>query len=84
VTYDYEQKYPPDAPWHEIDEYARVWMVYNDEADVIDKDMIEEAGDILDILLIFVRVYLCQVLGQVSYLTIIGCSLLCGCDYVCG
>jgi hypothetical protein len=56
VTYDYEQKYPPDAPWHEIDEHARVWMVYNDEAEIFDTDMIEEAGDILDILLIFVRI----------------------------
>jgi hypothetical protein len=33
-------------------------MVYNEEAEIFDKDMIEEAGDILDILLIFVRVVL--------------------------
>jgi hypothetical protein len=55
VIYDYEQKYPPDAPFHEINEHARIWNVYNDEIEVLDKDMVEEAGDILDILLIFVR-----------------------------
>lgn len=32
----------------------RVWNVYNDEAEIIDKELLEENGDSLDILLIFV------------------------------
>jgi hypothetical protein len=47
--------YPPDELFHEIDEDARVWYVYNDEAEKLDRDMLEEAGDSLDMLLIFVR-----------------------------
>jgi hypothetical protein len=54
ATYDYELKYPPDEAFHEIGENARVWQVFNDEIEIIDKDVIEEAGNSLDILLLFV------------------------------
>lgn len=56
ATYDYEQKYPEDERYHELDENARVWHVYNDEAEAFDADIVSEAGHSLDVLLIFVRV----------------------------
>ena len=33
---------------------ARVWRVYQDEAEVFDADMVGEARDSLDVLLVFV------------------------------
>jgi hypothetical protein len=54
-SYDYEQKYKADSLFHEIGTHARIWKVYNDESDIIDKEMLENAEDSLDILLIFVR-----------------------------
>jgi hypothetical protein len=51
---NYEKKYPLDEPWREIDKHGRVWNTYNEEAESFDRDMLEESGDILDILLIFV------------------------------
>ncbi|KAJ3710818.1 hypothetical protein C8R42DRAFT_563137, partial [Lentinula raphanica] len=49
---DYRLKYPKDELYHEHDPEARVWWVYNDEAAAFDKDMIDELGDSLDVLLI--------------------------------
>lgn len=54
AVYDYEEIYPPDPLWQELGENSRVWHVYNDEAEVIDGNLVEEFGDHLDILLIFV------------------------------
>jgi hypothetical protein len=51
---DYELKYEPDELFHEIESDARIWKVYNDEADFLDREMLEGAEDSLDILLIFV------------------------------
>jgi hypothetical protein len=57
VTYDYRLKYPRDKRYHELDEDARVFWVYNDEAASFDNDMVGELSDSLDILLIFVCIY---------------------------
>ena len=52
---DYEHKYPPDAYGEELSATARVWSVYNDEAHVIDAQMIRSFNSTLDVLLVFVR-----------------------------
>ncbi|KAJ3765934.1 hypothetical protein FB446DRAFT_607429, partial [Lentinula raphanica] len=54
---DYRLKYPKDELYHEHDPEARVWWVYNDEAAAFDKDMIDELGDSLDVLLIFAGLF---------------------------
>ncbi|KAF8823338.1 hypothetical protein HHX47_DHR10000127 [Lentinula edodes] len=53
ANYDYRLKYPQDKRYHELDEEARVWWVYLDEAAAFDNDMVGELGDSLDILLVF-------------------------------
>lgn len=53
---DYKQRYPEDTIYKETEPNARVFHVYNDESQLFDNDMIIEAGDSLDILLVFVRV----------------------------
>lgn len=53
-NYNYRLKYPEDERYHELDEEARVWWVYLDEAIAFDNDMFEKLGDSLDILLVFV------------------------------
>jgi hypothetical protein len=52
---DYDHKYPKDELFRELDDDARIWKIYNDEAEIFDREMVESAGDTLDILLIFVR-----------------------------
>ncbi|KAF9020924.1 hypothetical protein BDP27DRAFT_1457808 [Rhodocollybia butyracea] len=52
-TYDYKLKYPEDERYHELDEEARIWWVYLDEAAAYDNDMVGELSDSLDILLVF-------------------------------
>jgi hypothetical protein len=47
--------YPEDPPGEELGEAARVWQIYGDEAREIDKDMIDEYKESIDILLVFVR-----------------------------
>ncbi|KIY66498.1 hypothetical protein CYLTODRAFT_339444, partial [Cylindrobasidium torrendii FP15055 ss-10] len=54
---DYEKKYPPDRRHEELSDNARVWWMYNDEAAVFDADMVGEAADSLDILLVFAGLY---------------------------
>ncbi|KIY67925.1 hypothetical protein CYLTODRAFT_483053 [Cylindrobasidium torrendii FP15055 ss-10] len=55
--YDYEQKYPPDERCHELDENARIWHVYNDEAADFDGDIVIEFGNSLDVLLVFAALF---------------------------
>ena len=57
---DYEHKYPPDAYGEELSATARVWSVYNDEAHVIDAQMIRSFNSTLDVLLVFVRRVICS------------------------
>ncbi|KAK0225069.1 hypothetical protein EDD85DRAFT_980297 [Armillaria nabsnona] len=41
--YDYEQKYPEDAPYEEAAPAARVWKMYEDESRNHDVNMVEES-----------------------------------------
>ncbi|KAJ4470958.1 hypothetical protein J3R30DRAFT_3803695 [Lentinula aciculospora] len=57
ANYDYRVKYPKDQRYHELDEEARVWWVYLDEATNFDNDMVGELSDSLDILLVFAGLF---------------------------
>ncbi|KIY63961.1 hypothetical protein CYLTODRAFT_330998, partial [Cylindrobasidium torrendii FP15055 ss-10] len=54
---DYTKKYPRDKRYEELHEDARVWLAYNDEAAIFDSDMVGEAADSLDILLVFAGLF---------------------------
>ncbi|KIY68960.1 hypothetical protein CYLTODRAFT_350511, partial [Cylindrobasidium torrendii FP15055 ss-10] len=54
---DYTKRYPPDERYKELHDNARIWLVYNDEADIFDADMVGEAADSLDILLVFAGLF---------------------------
>ncbi|KAK0185868.1 hypothetical protein F5146DRAFT_1143386 [Armillaria mellea] len=56
-TYDYEQKYPEDAPYEEASSAARVWRTYEDESRNHDANMVEESRDNADVLLVFVGLF---------------------------
>ncbi|KAH8823651.1 hypothetical protein DL96DRAFT_1468532, partial [Flagelloscypha sp. PMI_526] len=56
-SYNYEEKYPEDAPGQELGEDARVFKVYNDLAEEYDRDMIRGFRDTLDSLLIFASLF---------------------------
>lgn len=51
---NYEKKYGPDAYGKELGADARVWRVYNDEAQVADGEMVKELNGTTDVLLVFV------------------------------
>ena len=51
---DYEKKYAPDAYGEELSKDARVWSVYNDEAQIVDGEMVRGLNGTLDVLLVFV------------------------------
>ncbi|KAK0229062.1 hypothetical protein EDD85DRAFT_794183 [Armillaria nabsnona] len=53
-SYDYEQKYPEDAPYEETAPAARVWRTYQDESRIHDTNMVEEFRDNVDVLLVFI------------------------------
>ena len=53
-AYDYEAKYAPDPPFQGAAPNARIWQVYNDEADAFDSDMIGGWKDTIDVFLVFV------------------------------
>lgn len=53
-SYDYEAKYPKDAPGEETGPNARVFKVYLDEADIYDADMIGGFREFLNEVIIFV------------------------------
>ncbi|KIY72232.1 hypothetical protein CYLTODRAFT_54650 [Cylindrobasidium torrendii FP15055 ss-10] len=55
--YDYEGLYPPDERYHELDQYARVWRVYNDEANEFDDDFVEVAEHSLNIILLLAGLF---------------------------
>ncbi|KAF9063092.1 hypothetical protein BDP27DRAFT_1232682, partial [Rhodocollybia butyracea] len=57
ANYDYRLKYPEDERYHELDEDARIWWIYHDEATPFDNDMVGELGDSLDILLVFAGLF---------------------------
>jgi hypothetical protein len=49
------KQYPEDPPGEELAETARVWQIYGDEARELDREMIDEYKESIDILLVFVR-----------------------------
>ncbi|KAE9408811.1 hypothetical protein BT96DRAFT_807402, partial [Gymnopus androsaceus JB14] len=57
ANYDYSLKYPEDERYNELDQDARIWWVYLDEATAFDNDMTGELGDSLDILLVFAGLF---------------------------
>ncbi|PBK62885.1 hypothetical protein ARMSODRAFT_556595 [Armillaria solidipes] len=56
-SYDYEQKYPEDAPYEEAASAARVWRTYEDESRNHDANMVEESRDNVDVLLVFAGLF---------------------------
>ncbi|KAK0442866.1 hypothetical protein EV421DRAFT_1681148, partial [Armillaria borealis] len=56
-TYNYEQKYPEDAPFEEAAPAARVWRTYEDESRNYDANMVEESRDNVDVLLVFAGLF---------------------------
>ncbi|KAK0492116.1 hypothetical protein EDD18DRAFT_1080102, partial [Armillaria luteobubalina] len=56
-TYDYEQKYPEDAPYEEASSNARVWRTYEDESRNHDANVVEESRDNVDVLLVFAGLF---------------------------
>lgn len=54
---NYKQKYPEDPIYKETEPDARVFLVYNDESQIFDNEIILESGGSLDMLLIFVRTF---------------------------
>ncbi|KAK0442863.1 hypothetical protein EV421DRAFT_2056409, partial [Armillaria borealis] len=56
-SYDYEQKYPEDAPYEEAAPVARVWRTYEDESRKHDANMVEESRDNVDVLLVFAGLF---------------------------
>ncbi|KIY66704.1 hypothetical protein CYLTODRAFT_354526 [Cylindrobasidium torrendii FP15055 ss-10] len=54
---NYERKYEPDERYQELGTSARVWHVYNDEADKYDTDLVEGMSGSLDVLLIFAALF---------------------------
>ena len=54
--FDFEEKYPEDPINQEMGPNARVWRAFLDECEVFDADMVTEARDGLDLLLVFVRI----------------------------
>ncbi|KAK0227875.1 hypothetical protein IW262DRAFT_561167 [Armillaria fumosa] len=56
-AYNYEEKYPEDAPYEETAPNARVWRTYEDESKIHDANMVEESQDNVDILLVFAGLF---------------------------
>ncbi|KAH8822284.1 hypothetical protein DL96DRAFT_1620631 [Flagelloscypha sp. PMI_526] len=57
-NFDYDSKYPnEDPPGEEISDNSPVWMIYNDEVEVLDDDMLHGFHDTLDSLLVFAALF---------------------------
>lgn len=55
---DYEQKYPEDPYGLEAGPNARIWRVYLDECEAYDKEKVEDWRDTIDVLMVFVSIFL--------------------------
>ena len=62
--FDFEDKYPEDPIYEEMGPNARLWRAFLDECEVFDVDMVTESRDGLDLLLVFVRVFIIQLLAS--------------------
>ncbi|KAH8824526.1 hypothetical protein DL96DRAFT_1558338 [Flagelloscypha sp. PMI_526] len=56
-SFNYEQKYPPDAEGEEASDEARVWSTYLDEAETYDHDMVQGFRDAIDSLLVLAGLF---------------------------
>ncbi|KAH8817825.1 hypothetical protein DL96DRAFT_1820558 [Flagelloscypha sp. PMI_526] len=56
-SFDYEQKYPSDSSGKEASPEARVWLVYLDEAEMYDHDMIQGFRETIDSLLVLAGLF---------------------------
>ncbi|KAH8822339.1 hypothetical protein DL96DRAFT_1819845 [Flagelloscypha sp. PMI_526] len=56
-NFNYDSKYPEDMPGEEASENARVWMIYNDEAEIYDDGMLSGFRDTIDSLLVFAALF---------------------------
>ncbi|KAL1663880.1 hypothetical protein GGF50DRAFT_127662 [Schizophyllum commune] len=54
---DYEKKYTPDPYGEELGPKARIWNVYNDEAQMADAEMVQGLNGTIDVLLIFAGLF---------------------------
>ncbi|KZW03790.1 hypothetical protein EXIGLDRAFT_715840, partial [Exidia glandulosa HHB12029] len=54
---EFKKAFPPDPLGHEMDDGARVWRVYREEAKMYDNTLLEGWSSTLDILLIFAGLF---------------------------
>ncbi|KAL1699552.1 hypothetical protein EV121DRAFT_215994 [Schizophyllum commune] len=54
---DYDKKYAPDPYGEELGPKARIWNVYNDEAQMADAEMVQGLNGTIDVLLIFAGLF---------------------------
>ncbi|KIY61990.1 hypothetical protein CYLTODRAFT_319298, partial [Cylindrobasidium torrendii FP15055 ss-10] len=52
-----ETKYPTDQPHHELGDEARAWRVYLEEARSFDQDIVIQASESLELLLVFAALF---------------------------
>ncbi len=55
--FDYEQKFVEDNLFKEMGPMARVWKTFLEEYTKFDSNRIEDWQDVLDVLLVFVRLH---------------------------
>ncbi|KAF9067053.1 hypothetical protein BDP27DRAFT_940941 [Rhodocollybia butyracea] len=66
---DYEQRFPEDPMFEEVSETARVWRTYLVESAAFDENMVGEARDGLDALLVFAGLFSAVVISFVVQTT---------------
>ncbi|KAF9068385.1 hypothetical protein BDP27DRAFT_822769 [Rhodocollybia butyracea] len=66
---DYEQRFPEDPIFEEASENARVWRMYLIESAIFDENMVGEARDGLDALLVFAGLFSAVVISFVAQTT---------------
>ncbi|KAL1725175.1 hypothetical protein EV714DRAFT_173645, partial [Schizophyllum commune] len=54
---DYEKKYAPDEHGEELSSNARIWSVYNDEAQIADTELVKGLNGTLDVLMVFAGLF---------------------------
>ena len=57
-AFDYDRKFPEDEKFEELGPMARVWKIFVEEYAKLDGDRAEDWKDGLDVLLVFVCVFL--------------------------
>ncbi|KAH8831966.1 hypothetical protein DL96DRAFT_1812717 [Flagelloscypha sp. PMI_526] len=58
TNFNYDAKYPNESPpGREASDNARVWMIYNDQAEIYDDDVMRALRDSIDSLLVFAALF---------------------------